>query len=91
VERRTPQALELPVQGTAPAPGQPLPEPLTNRELEILGMLANRLSNKEIASQLNISPATVKRHTENIYQKLNVPGRREAVTTATSLGLLRDR
>ena len=53
-------------------------------------MLANRPSNKEIAEQLHISPATVKRHTENIYQKLGVPGRREAVAKATALGLLRD-
>jgi LuxR family maltose regulon positive regulatory protein len=84
------EALEPPVQGKSSASRQPLLEPLTTRELEILGMLANRLSNKEIASQLNISPATVKRHTENIYQKLNVPGRREAVIKATSLSLLRD-
>jgi LuxR family maltose regulon positive regulatory protein len=84
------EALEPSAQETASVIHQPLLEPLTNRELEILGMLTNRLSNKEIASQLNISPATVKRHTENIYQKLGVPGRREAVAKATALGLLRD-
>jgi LuxR family maltose regulon positive regulatory protein len=55
---------------------------LTKREVEILGLLADELSNKQISDQLCISPATVKRHTENIYQKLGVHGRRKAVATA---------
>jgi LuxR family transcriptional regulator, maltose regulon positive regulatory protein len=62
--------------------------PLTGRELEILVFLAQRLSNKEIASELVISPITVKRHTINIYQKLNVKSRREAVDMAVALGIL---
>jgi len=62
-------------------------EPLTDRELEILSLLAQRLSNKEIAYELVISPATVKRHTINIYQKLNTNSRREAVDVATAMGL----
>ena len=61
---------------------------LTNRELDVLELLGQRLSNKEIAKQLVISPATVKRHTLSIYSKLGVPGRREAVLTARHLGLL---
>ena len=62
--------------------------PLTGRELEILVFLAQRMSNKEIASELVISPITVKRHTINIYQKLNVESRREAVDMAVALGIL---
>ncbi|HID77177.1 MAG TPA: hypothetical protein EYP56_14430 [Planctomycetaceae bacterium] len=61
---------------------------LTRRELEMLHMLDERLSNKEIAARLHIAPATVKRHAENIYRKLDVSGRREAVEEARRLGLL---
>ena len=72
-----------------PAPRQAgLIEPLSERELEVLALLAQRLSNKEIARELSISPMTVKRHTVNIYQKLLVSGRREAVAKAVALGIL---
>lgn len=72
-----------------PAPSQPeLIEPLSEREVEVLALLGERLSNKEIARTLNISPMTVKRHTVNIYQKLAVGSRREAVARAVALGLL---
>jgi LuxR family maltose regulon positive regulatory protein len=64
-------------------------DPLSRRELEILSLLAERLSNREIADQLFISIATVKRHTANIYQKLAVVGRREAVLKASNMGILR--
>ena len=67
----------------------PLVEPLTNRELEILTLLARRYTNKEIATELVISVATVKRHASNIYGKLQVNGRRAAVEKALSLGLIR--
>ena len=70
------------------APLQPLLDPLTKREIEIVTLLAKRLSNQEIADTLFISPETVKRHTINIYQKLDVHGRREAVAKAHELGLL---
>jgi LuxR family maltose regulon positive regulatory protein len=65
-----------------------LPEPLTNRELQILELLQDRLSNKEIAAQLVISPGTVKGHTIHIYDKLDVKGRRQAVEKAIALGIL---
>ena len=61
---------------------------LTNRELDIIHLLAKRLSNKEIASKLFISNSTVKRHTINIYQKLGVNKRRDAVQKAVDLELL---
>ncbi len=61
---------------------------LTNRECEILALLAARLSNREIAERLFISPATVKRHSVNLYAKLEVHGRREAVNKAVTMGLV---
>lgn len=63
-------------------------EPLTGRELEVLELLAQRLSAKEIAQRLVISDRTVKRHVANIYQKLGVNSRREAVEAANALGML---
>jgi LuxR family maltose regulon positive regulatory protein len=63
-------------------------EPLTGRELEVLLLLCERLSNKEIAGTLHLSTATVKRHLVNIYGKLGVNKRREAVLKAETLGIL---
>jgi LuxR family maltose regulon positive regulatory protein len=63
-------------------------EPLTERESKILLCLSSGLSNKEIARELSISPLTVKRHTVNLYGKLLVHSRREAVTRAKALGIL---
>ena len=63
-------------------------DPLTNRELDILYLLADRLSNKEIAEKLFISITTVKGHLRNIYQKLDVSKRREAVAKANKLKIL---
>lgn len=74
--------------GAKPAANEAMIEPLTDRELQVLDLLARRLSNKEIAQQLVIAPVTVKRHTINIYQKLNVESRREAVLEAQRLGIL---
>lgn len=61
---------------------------LTNREMEVLILLGERLTNKEIAAQLSISPRTVKKHTINLYQKLEVDGRRQAVARAREVGIL---
>ena len=65
-----------------------LSEPLSERELEILELLTARDSNKEIAALLFIAPSTVKRHTLNIYRKLEVNNRRAAVSRAAELGLI---
>jgi LuxR family maltose regulon positive regulatory protein len=59
---------------------------LTDRELSVLTLLEQRLSYKEIGEQLFISPLTVKRHAGNIYDKLGVDNRREAVARAFDLG-----
>ncbi|MCU0503937.1 MAG: LuxR C-terminal-related transcriptional regulator, partial [Anaerolineae bacterium] len=67
---------------------QPLVEPLSDRELEVLALLRERLSNKEIARLLGLSPATVKRYTVNIYGKLGVGKRSDAVIKAAALGIL---
>jgi LuxR family maltose regulon positive regulatory protein len=63
-------------------------EPLTQRESEVLLLLAQGSSNKEIAETLVISRYTVKNHTGSIYQKLGVSGRKQAVSKAETLGLL---
>jgi LuxR family maltose regulon positive regulatory protein len=60
---------------------------LTAREMDVLVLLREPLSNKEIANKLYLSPSTVKRHTINLYGKLGVHSRREAVATAIKLGI----
>ncbi len=63
-------------------------EPLSNRELEILHFLAKGLSNKEMASILSITLDTVKWHLKNLYGKLGVSRRTEAVNEARQIGIL---
>jgi LuxR family maltose regulon positive regulatory protein len=65
--------------------------PLSNREIDVLELLAQRLSNKEIAERLHVSPETVKKHTRNIYEKLGVHGRQEATAKALAQRLIRAR
>jgi LuxR family maltose regulon positive regulatory protein len=67
---------------------QLLAEPLTKRQLQILELLAQGLQNKEIGEKLFVSPDTVRSHLRNIYSKLSVSSRLEAVTKAAGLGIL---
>jgi LuxR family maltose regulon positive regulatory protein len=61
---------------------------LTKREREIITLISRHLQNKEIANKLFISAQTVKKHTNRIYQKLNVHNRRDAIAKASSLGII---
>jgi LuxR family maltose regulon positive regulatory protein len=76
--------------GTHPLPQavQPLVGPLSERELEVLRLLAIGLKYKEIAARLHISLNTVRDHVKNLYGKLDVNSRTRAVARAQELGLL---
>jgi LuxR family maltose regulon positive regulatory protein len=70
------------------SPAQPLIEPLSQRELKILQLIAQGLSNREISERLFLALSTVKGHNRNIFDKLQVQRRTEAVARARELGLL---
>jgi two-component system response regulator DesR len=70
----------------APRAEQPA-APLSEREREVLSLMASGATNKEIAERLFLSPHTVKEHTSALYRKLNVRNRAEAVQRAERLGL----
>ncbi len=67
----------------------PSGEELSERELEVLCLMAKGAANKEISAELNIAQSTVKTHITNIFQKLGVNDRTEAVTQALKKGLIR--
>ena len=64
------------------------PEPISDRELEILTLVSQGISNKETADHLVVATSTVKKHLENIYGKLGVHNRTQAVARARELSLI---
>ncbi len=78
---------QLPDLPDGPRP-QPLVDPLTHRELEVLRALADGLSNRETAERLYLSEGTVKNHVTNVLAKLGVRDRTQAALRARALGLL---
>ena len=80
-------ARETPAQ-PALLPAQLLIEPLSQRELEILRLIAQGYSNEEIGKRLFLAIPTIKGHNRNIFDKLQVQRRTEAVARARELGLL---
>jgi DNA-binding NarL/FixJ family response regulator len=74
---------------TADQPAPPPPaSPLTRRELEVLHLLADGISNKEIAARLGMAAKTTMHHTSKIYRKLGVRGRGEAAAWARRAGIV---
>ncbi len=73
------------------APNRPVCETLgvSDRELEVLTLLAAGRSNKEIANQLELSPNTVKTHVSNLFGKLEARRRTQAISRARELGIIR--
>jgi LuxR family maltose regulon positive regulatory protein len=68
--------------------GQALVEPLSQRELEVLHLMALGRTNQQIAQQLIVASGTIKAHTASIYRKLDVTNRMEAVARARQLSIL---
>ena len=64
------------------------PDPLTDRETEILRLMAGGYSNKEIANSLDVAEGTVKNHVSNILSKMGVRDRTRAVLKSLELGLI---
>lgn len=84
-----PQAAQFLFRGAKPAEPEPTEEiNLTDRELNVLELITQGLSNKKIAEQLNLSIGTIKSHVSSILSKLNVTSRTEAAVKATQLEIV---
>jgi len=77
-----------PVRDFPRQPARPLPDPLSERELEVLQFVADGWSNREIAEELVVTVGTVKKHINNIFGKLQARSRTQAVARARQLNLL---
>jgi LuxR family transcriptional regulator, maltose regulon positive regulatory protein len=82
------EAAKQPFLNTKALPGKILVEPLSKREIEVLHLMSEGCSNKDIASRLVISIGTVKRHTVNIFRKLDAANRTQAVAIARELEII---
>ena len=82
------QSSIAPVPASALEHSNALAEPLNEREREVLGLFAHALSNQAIADRLVVARSTVKWHINNLYSKLGVSSRAEALARAKELGLL---
>jgi LuxR family maltose regulon positive regulatory protein len=82
------QASFMPSASAGKIPSQALIDPLTGRELEVLKLMATGLSNREIAAALVVALGTVAKYSNNIFTKLNVRNRTEAISRAGALDLL---
>ena len=72
----------------APAAGERLPEPLSERELEVLALIAAGMSNQDIAAKLFLSTSTIKTHINRLYRKLDARSRTQAIARARELNLI---
>jgi LuxR family maltose regulon positive regulatory protein len=75
-------------ESATPGAGERLSEPLSERELEVLALVASGMSNKEIAGKLFVSIVTVKTHINNLYRKLGARSRTQAIARARELDLI---
>jgi LuxR family maltose regulon positive regulatory protein len=75
-------------EATAPAADERLPEPLSERELEVLALIAAGKANQEIAAKLYVSTSTVKTHINRLYRKLGARSRTQAIARAKEVDLL---
>lgn len=89
IARRLLQRLKMGSAAAAPAPAPDAPE-LTARETDTLRLIARGYSYKEVADMLGVSVSTIQTHIKNMYRKLSVNSRSQAVFEAQALGLLRD-
>ena len=84
---QSPNKIDLPGAAALESNKQLL-EPLSQREIEVLGLIDKGLANKEIAQKLSLAPATVKAHIRNLYGKIQAKSRTEALSKARAIGLL---
>ena len=82
------QAVEYALRPSPPTPRLKNTAKLSDREVEVLGLVAEGLTDPEVAERLYLSPRTVNHHLSSIYQKLGVPSRAAAAKEASKRGLI---